>query len=636
MEEERLVELECVASIFPEIQLDPQNPYSLTIDLPVNPVKSINTIFTSSGIEDFRGINSDSPNEQKPLAVSAPVEQFKLSHLPSLRIQIILPEGYPENAPPEVKLSMSMQWLTNIEINDLRKSAQRIWSQHHGGNVVYDIIDSLQQSADNAFGYAQEDKTLQVNEEMRIPLLDYNITEIQKAFGRATHYCDICLDAVKGSQCHQMFDCRDVFCIKCLQDFYQNAIRTGDVLSIRCLAPNCALKKKGLLPASQKQKRLKTLSPSELLQIPIDENLVGRYVKLKHKLRLESDKSTIYCPRKWCQGAAISKKYRKPNEIDYESDEDYLSEDSAPSTSSNSGDLLAICEDCAFAFCRRCSQGWHGELIKCTPKISSGELSEEDKASLEYLKLHTTPCPTCAAPSQKTHGCNHMVCFKCNTHFCYLCSAWLSPENPYKHYNSETTGCYMRLWELEMGDGDDVGIEFVGGRNVRENNMMDMRQHEAEHAQIAYPAVEVAQNIPELTMPPGPMMQTEVQMEAPLVLRINRIPVPAQPLTVNAELGQPQPPYQNRRLENQRRRGQRQDIRSNVQNHTGANQGGVDPLQNAPPLPNQADQDPAAQDEARQRWIQMFVGLALNDEEDQLEWDTEDEQDAAAWEIQSR
>jgi E3 ubiquitin-protein ligase RNF14 len=42
------------------------------------------------------------------------------------------------------------------------------------------------------------------------------------------------------------------------------------------------------------------------------------------------------------------------------------------------------------------------------------------------------------------------------------------------------------------------------------------------------------------------------------------------------------------------------------------------------------------QEAAHQAWVQMFVEMALNDEEDQLDWDSDDEEDAAAWEIPVR
>ena len=271
-----------------------------------------------------------------------------------------------------------------------------------------------------------------------------------------------------------MIDCGHVFCRQCLQDFYNNAITEGDLASIKCLAPDCAKLRSKLenSPAGKRRKPKTRISPSELLQIPIEQEMVKRYVTLKHKAELESDKNTIYCPRKWCQGAARSRKHRKPSQL--LNDNDSSEDDSEPENESGGpitgyrAELLSVCEDCSFAFCSRCYQGWHGEFTLCAPRTNLGELTEEDKASLEYLKLHTTPCPTCAAPAQKTHGCNHMICFNCETHFCYLCSVWLEPANPYQHYNLITTSCYMRLWELEGGDGDDVGIGYIGGAQERE------------------------------------------------------------------------------------------------------------------------------------------------------------------------
>lgn len=283
-----------------------------------------------------------------------------------------------------------------------------------------------------------------------------------------------------------MLDCGHIFCLQCLQDFYNDAVNDGNLSTVRCLAPNCAKERSKVKdnggPSSKQIKKPKvTISPSELLQIGLSEDMVKRYVTLKYKTELESDKNTIYCPRQWCNGAARSKRHKKPEGLDFaetsdgESDHDDKAEDEKAGEKSkkkakkfNPADFLSVCEDCGFAFCGQCYQSWHGEFVRCAPRREKGELSEEEKASIEYLQLHTSPCPTCNAPAQKTHGCNHMICSRCDTHFCYLCSAWLDPGNPYRHYNTQpggkVTSCFMRLWELEGGDGDDVGLGFVGGR----------------------------------------------------------------------------------------------------------------------------------------------------------------------------
>lgn len=285
-----------------------------------------------------------------------------------------------------------------------------------------------------------------------------------------------------------MIDCGHIFCVKCLVDFYGDAIKSGELLTVRCLAPTCAKERAAKIPkdaTGRPTKKAKVfISPSELLQIGLPEETVKRYVTLKYKTELESDKNTIYCPRQWCNGAARSKRHKKPQgfnliEIDVSDDDDDDGDDKEDDSSKsknkkaskakfNTAELLSVCDDCGFAFCSRCQQSWHGEFVRCTGKRSLEELTEEEKASLAYLELHTSPCPTCSAPAQKTHGCNHMVCSRCDSHFCYLCSAWLDPTNPYKHYNMQSDGkvtsCYMRLWELEGGDGDDIGLGFEGGQ----------------------------------------------------------------------------------------------------------------------------------------------------------------------------
>lgn len=308
------------------------------------------------------------------------------------------------------------------------------------------------------------------------------------------------LDPKKGTKCHRMLDCGHVFCIECLQDFYNNAIKEGDLASVRCLEPSCAKKREiAQAPGSKRRRKLKTyLSPSELLQIPLESEMVKRYVTLKYKTALESDKNVIYCPREGCQGAARSKKHKKPEGFElHETEEDSDLEDEHPAEEASETprptikpfkleDRLAVCEDCGFAFCSRCYKGWHGDYVICAPSRGKEELNEEEKASLDFISLHTTPCPTCSCPAQKTHGCNHMyvtrklyvsftvtdlpvsrICYRCQTHFCYLCSAWLDPANPYQHFNQlpngRRTSCYMRLWELEEGDENGQNV-FAGGR----------------------------------------------------------------------------------------------------------------------------------------------------------------------------
>ncbi|RDL35482.1 RWD-containing protein [Venustampulla echinocandica] len=629
MEDERKVELDCITAIFPEMVLDPESPFSASIELPVNPQTPVDVAFTNASDAPPTPPQSDSSEVNVSVELTADnVDLQNVSYLPSLQLHITLPDGYPEEQPPTFKLSTTPSWLSRAYLDELESNAQALWEEAGHGAVVFGYIDSLQQAAENAFGYAGASKILEAPRDFKISMLDFDIQAKQAAFKRETFGCGICLEPKKGSVCHRMLDCGHVFCVECLQDFYNNAIKEGDLAAVRCLAPGCA-KERAEAQADGSRKKPKThLSPSELLQIPLELDTITRYVRLKHKAGLESDKNTIYCPRKWCQGAARSKKHRKPIGLalhDGSDDESGLDEEEAGTTPSRR-DLLSVCEDCSFAFCNRCYQGWHGEFTICMPKTNTGELTEEDKASIEYLKLHTTPCPTCSAPAQKTHGCNHMICFTCRSHFCYLCSAWLSPSNPYAHFNTINTRCYMRLWELEHGDGDDVGVGYAGGvEEVLEEGAVEVGL-EAPPLAIEFPDEPEIDPTEDANAEP-PVVREALQREGPLVLRINELPPrPVLALAPAPGLARDGPGNRGPAAQNQARGrngprqvgGQRGGPRRRRLNPAGR--------QRAPP---ELDEIGAAQ----QAWIQMFVQMALNDEEDQLDSDGEED---GAWEIPVR
>ena len=113
-----------------------------------------------------------------------------------------------------------------------------------------------------------------------------------------------------------MLDCGHIFCLQCLQDFYNDAIREGSLQTVRCLTPDCAKDRTAAAaarPSARPRKPKIHISPSELLQIGLTEDAVKRYVALKYKTELETDKNTIYCPRPTCNGAARSERHKKPD-----------------------------------------------------------------------------------------------------------------------------------------------------------------------------------------------------------------------------------------------------------------------------------------------------------------------------------
>jgi len=483
-DDERAIELSSIAAIYPELVTNPEKPFTATLDLPVAPEKPLKIYFQSSTQAGPPGLltppstaTSNSGDAVKvpgavPIKQTLNVDVHQLSHLPPLKIEITLPDGYPAERPPVVNVRSDPPWLPHGTLEEIRSQCAELWEECGRDQVVYTFIDHVQQEAEQAFGVANNsDHQFELSSELKLVLLDYDMKRRREQFENETFECGICLEPKKGRICHRLLLCGHVFCVVCLQDFYNSCITEGDVDNVKCLDPGCGKNMATVVSPGKRRKIDLTLNPSELLQIPIEQELVQRYVRLKRKKRLESDKNTIYCPRQWCQGAAKSKRHPKSDDPlhDAEITDDEAEAETKPAKKKKQepedipmSERLSVCEDCNYAFCSVCKKGWHGELARCNPRRQA-ELNAEEQASLDYMKRFSTPCPTCNAPAQKTFGCNHMICFKCKTHFCYLCSSYLMPDNPYVHFNDLKSTCYMRLWELEGGDGADAGMGYAGG-----------------------------------------------------------------------------------------------------------------------------------------------------------------------------
>jgi E3 ubiquitin-protein ligase RNF14 len=198
MDDERQVELDCISAIFPEIVLDPNVPFAATIELPVNPRKPIKVYFPASAegatqaTFPTRPLSAASGHEDGQDVVANNVESHNLSYLPSLHLHIILPEGYPAKCAPKFELSTAPEWLSRKYLDELQATGDQMWEQADHTEIIFGYIDSLQQAAENAFGYG-EGKVLEIPQEYKIALLDYNINAAQAAFEKETFECGVCL-----------------------------------------------------------------------------------------------------------------------------------------------------------------------------------------------------------------------------------------------------------------------------------------------------------------------------------------------------------------------------------------------------------------------------------------------------------
>jgi E3 ubiquitin-protein ligase RNF14 len=200
MEDEREIELSSISAIFPEIALDPSDPFAASIYLPVVPSLPLPVVFPEPSEEPNNIRNDSDPqlefsfhlrndrNDPEPR-----LETRHLSYLPGLHLRITLPKGYPSSKAPVFDISTTPQWLSTAVLERLQADGVRLWEELGHDQVVFAYIDYLQQSAENIFGVLDGDEPLQVSQELKIALLDFDINAKREAFEKETFTCGVCL-----------------------------------------------------------------------------------------------------------------------------------------------------------------------------------------------------------------------------------------------------------------------------------------------------------------------------------------------------------------------------------------------------------------------------------------------------------
>lgn len=454
---ERAEELETLLAIYPELKQDENDQYKVSLDLDIELDQPINLRFVSQ---------DGNPAEER---------RAVLTYLPLIKLSIILPQGYPSACSPEVSIQADPPWLPEAILSTLETMASDLWSSWGRIQIVYTYLDSLKDSAQTAFGLLPSpSSSITLDSSQYLPIMAYQARASKTRFDAQFFDCEVCLSTKPGSDCYKMSQCGHIFCQKCLRDFYSVHILEGDVYKVQCMAYNCHV------TTMDGKKIYPTISPAELLQIPLDRTLVQRYADLKRKKKIEADQTTIYCPREWCQAPARSNRHPKMGAIESMTEMEDPNSIAAQLISvdliltpamvsklpppTKEEDRLTICESCTYAFCKTCKKSWHGPYLSCLSPTAQAAQNEADLASEDYVRKFTSECPTCCTRVQKHSGCNHMTCLQCRTHFCYLCGSWLDGADPYRHYNTSGRECFQRLFDLSEGDDADGVVEFVGAR----------------------------------------------------------------------------------------------------------------------------------------------------------------------------
>lgn len=97
------------------------------------------------------------------------------------------------------------------------------------------------------------------------------------------------------------------------------------------------------------------------------------------------------------------------------------------------GSVILQCPSCLARICSGCNTEAH-DGFTCEERDQA-----EDKLYHEWAATHDVKnCPGCKTPIERSEGCNHMTCVKCQTHICWEClSTFPKGDGIYDHMREQ-------------------------------------------------------------------------------------------------------------------------------------------------------------------------------------------------------
>ncbi|CAL1399471.1 unnamed protein product [Linum trigynum] len=352
---------------------------------------------------------------------------FKVKFLPPIVLTCLFPKSYPSHKPPN--FTISVQWLGCPRIASLCSVLDSLWMEQRGQEVMYQWIDWLQSFSLPQLGIHQEiilgpygikhigDRRAvsgSVSPDVDIPSLRwYNDEQVLENFLNDFHQCSICFSEHAGSDFVRL-PCQHFFCRNCMKTYSDLHVSEGTLNKLLCPESKCGEDTRLFCSLCKNKRHIgeACLTPELRLQI-LQE-------------RLKSSRSV----------AQMRVEQNKINEFLSES---YIARDSKQcpvcrmAISRTGGCNKMVCRNCGNYFCYCCNlsiDGYDhfsgGECELFPPEsIRQWERRMNNRQAGGVVRVenigHPHKCASCNQHNWKIDNNNHIFCWKCKKHYCYLC-----------------------------------------------------------------------------------------------------------------------------------------------------------------------------------------------------------------------